>query len=47
MHPGDYAYGVTLSCEDKGCKAQEVMGHGKKVEEAWEVVVGKFVKKKS
>lgn len=47
MHPGNPAFGITLSCEHRGCTAQEVMGHGKKVEDAWAVVVEKFkIKKK-
>lgn len=47
MHPGNPSFGVTLSCEYKECTAQEVMGHGKKVEDAWEVVEEKFLKRKN
>lgn len=47
MHPGDPLFGVTLSCEHRECTAQEVMGHGKKVEDAWEVVKEKFLKRKN
>lgn len=43
MHLGDKNYGVTLYCFNVNCKAQEVMGHGGKEKEAYEVVMAKFV----
>lgn len=47
MHTGNPLFGVTLSCEHRGCTDQEVQGHGKKVDDAWDVVVEKFkIKKK-
>jgi len=46
MHPGNPAYGITLSCLNPNCSAQEVMGHGKNVKEAWEVVQEKFIVRK-
>ena len=45
MHPNDRNYGYSLFCLNVECPAQEVMGHGKKVEEAWEVVTEKYGKK--
>lgn len=43
MHPNDRNYGVTLYCFNMGCPAQEVMGHGGKEKEAYEVIMAKFV----
>ena len=46
MHKDDAAYGVTLICiapHPSVCKAQEVMGHGGNVKEAWKAVQDKFV----
>lgn len=43
MHPGDRNYGVMLYCFNVKCGAQEVMGHGSKEKDAYEVVTAKFV----
>ena len=45
MYPYDRNYGYTIACENKGCSAQEVFGHGKNETEAYEVVLAKFVKR--
>ena len=42
MHKNNPAFGVTLSCHNTDCSAQEVMGHGKNAKDAWEVIQGKF-----
>lgn len=43
MHLGDRAYGITLGCENMECSAQEVIGHGKKAKDAYDVIVAKFI----
>jgi hypothetical protein len=46
MHKDDAAYGLTLMCpapHPSVCMAQEVMGHGGNVKEAWKAVQDKFV----
>ncbi len=45
MHPNDPKFGLTLLCENQKCTAQEVMGHGDKAKDAYEVVIAKFVKR--
>jgi hypothetical protein len=47
MHPGDSNYGITLACINDKCSAQEVMGHGNKIKDAWDVVNTKFNRKKN
>lgn len=42
MHPNNPEYGVTLYCANMQCSAQEVMGHGDKVKDAYETVMHKF-----
>lgn len=42
VHPNDPAFGVTLDCSNKVCPAQEVMGHGKNAEGAFNVIMQKF-----
>ncbi len=44
-HPGNPAFGVTLDCGNKACSAPEVMGHGDKVKDAYEVIMAKFGRK--
>lgn len=45
-HENDSHYGYSLFCLDKGCPAQEVMGHGKNEKEAYEVIYAKFIGRK-
>jgi hypothetical protein len=42
MHPNNSDFGVTLYCPNLECSAQEVMGHGRTVVEALEVVQNRF-----
>jgi transcription elongation factor Elf1 len=42
IHPNNSDYGVMLYCGNRGCSAQEVMGHGDKVKDAYEVVMHKY-----
>lgn len=44
LHPGDKNYGMTLFCSAMSCPAQEVMGHGNNVKDAYEVITQKFKK---
>lgn len=37
--------GVYIWCRNDKCTAQEVMGHGDKEKDAWEVVQQRFVKR--
>ena len=45
-HENDPNFGYSLFCVDFKCPAQEVMGHGNKEKDAYEVIMAKFVKKK-
>lgn len=45
MYPNDPKHGVTLFCPSRECPAQEVMGHGNNIKEAWEVVQARFVER--
>ena len=45
-HENDLNYGYSLFCLNRGCPAQEVMGHGNKEKDAYEVIMAKFVRKK-
>lgn len=45
MNPGDPRFGVTLLCENPKCTAEEVMGHGNKIKDAYEVVIARFVRR--
>lgn len=42
LHPNDPNYGVTVYCPWRDCSAQEVSGHGTKMESAFRVIVEKF-----
>lgn len=42
-HEEDSNWGYSLYCLNKGCSAQEVMGHGKNEKEAYEVIHAKFI----
>ena len=42
MHPNDPEHGITLDCGNAECEAQEAMGHGDNVKEAWEVISARF-----
>ena len=49
IHPGDANYGVTVWCPGaypSVCIAQEVMGHGNNVKDAYAVVLAKYKKDK-
>jgi hypothetical protein len=37
--------GVFIWCRNDKCTAQEVMGHGEKEKDAWEVVQQRFVRR--
>lgn len=43
QHPGDVKYGYSLYCVNVKCGAQEVMGHGDKEKDAYEVIRTKFI----
>ena len=43
LHPFDANYGITLDCPNKQCEAEEVMGHGHKAKDAFQVIVEKFI----
>lgn len=43
LHPFDTNYGVTLFCANKQCSAEEVMSHGDKAKDAFQVIVDKFI----
>ena len=45
-HENDLDYGYSLFCLNRGCPAEEVMGHGNKEKDAYEVIMAKFVRKK-
>lgn len=45
VHPNDIAYGVTLTCKNIQCPAQEVSGHGKSAKEAFGIVQDKFMRR--
>ena len=45
-HENDSNYGYSLFCLNRGCPAQECMGHGNKEKDAYEVIMAKFVRKK-
>lgn len=47
IHPGDRDYGITLWCPSSSCPSQEVMGHGDKVKDAFEVIQAKYTDLKS
>jgi len=42
-HENDLNYGYSLFCLNRGCPAQEVMGHGNKEKDAYEVIHAKFI----
>jgi hypothetical protein len=46
MHPGDAKYGVVLYCAAPKavCEAAEVMGHGDKAKDAFEVIKSRHIK---
>ena len=44
IHPGNDKYGVMLHCPNKGCTAEEVMGHGDNLKQAFEVIFHKYKK---
>ena len=46
MNQNDPKFGVTVFCGNLKCSAQEVMGHGEKEKDAFEVVWAKFVKRR-
>lgn len=46
LHPGDEKFGITLDCVNVNCKAQEVMGHGDKAKDAYQVILDKFIRRK-
>jgi len=39
------ADGIYIWCRNDKCTAQEVMGHGEKEKDAWEVVQQRFVRR--
>ena len=39
--------GIYIWCRNEKCPAQEVMGHGFKEKDAWEVIQQKYVKKEN
>lgn len=45
FHPGDSKYGMTLSCQNVNCSAQEVQGHGNNLKGAYDVVCLKYGRK--
>jgi hypothetical protein len=38
----DIRDGMTVWCDNKECRAQEVSGHGRNIKEAYEVILDKF-----
>lgn len=42
IHPSDPDYGITLDCSNLQCPAQEVMGHGNKAKDAYQVILERF-----
>ena len=42
MFPGDPKYGITLECGNLKCPAQEVFGHAKNANEAFEIIQQKY-----
>jgi hypothetical protein len=42
VHPNDPKFGVTLFCGSRECPAQDVMGHGDKVKDAFEVIQHRY-----
>lgn len=42
VFPNNPDHGVSLSCRNWNCPAQEVAGHGKNEERAYEIVLAKF-----
>lgn len=44
IHPNDPKFGVGLKCPALACPSEEVYGHGKNVEDAYEVVLDKYKK---
>lgn len=46
LHPDDDKFGITMYCPNKQCTAQEVAGHANKIEDAYQVILDKFPKRK-
>lgn len=46
IHPGDSDYGITLDCNNILCPSEEVMGHGDKAKDAYQVILDKFVSRR-
>jgi hypothetical protein len=53
IHPNDPKFGIVLYCSTpvgngpEKCPAQECSGHGKTIEEAFDVIIDKFTKTRS
>lgn len=47
LHPFNIDYGTTLDCPNKQCLSEEVMGHGDKLKDAFQVILDKFVPRSS
>lgn len=46
LHPGDKDYGITLDCANVLCVAKEVMGHGDKAKDAFQIILDKYTRRK-
>ena len=46
IHPNDEKHGIMLYCGNGECAAQEVAGHANKVQDAYQVILDKFTKRK-
>ena len=42
IHPNDPNFGVVVFCDNRECPAQEVSGHRKDLDDAFEVIKEKF-----
>ena len=40
-------FGIILYCQNRQCSAQEVMGHGNKEKDAYQVILDKFVPRRT